>query len=133
MDKTYTVIPKNCTGCRTCEVACAAAKGKDGVMGRSRIKITDMGDAKYIQLNCLQCVNAACMTVCPTAALVRNESTGAVEHLPERCIACGLCAAACPFGHIYFTEKEPVPLKCDLCGGDPACVKFCPHKALMLL
>jgi Fe-S-cluster-containing hydrogenase component 2 len=132
MDKIYTIIPKNCTGCRTCKVACAAVKGVGGALGRSRIQIADMGDGKYVQLNCLQCVTAACKTVCPTNALQRNEDTGAIEHIRSLCIGCGLCAAACPFGHIYFDEKDAVPLKCDLCGGNPSCVKFCPHKALEL-
>jgi carbon-monoxide dehydrogenase iron sulfur subunit len=130
MDKLYTIIPNNCTGCRTCKVACAAAKGKNGALGRSRIQISDMGNNRFVQLNCLQCANAACKTVCPTDALRRNETSGAIEHVKALCIRCGLCAAACPFGHIYFDEKDAMPLKCDLCGGDPTCVKFCPHKAL---
>jgi carbon-monoxide dehydrogenase iron sulfur subunit len=132
MEKTYVVIPNNCTGCRTCEVACAAIKGTNGVLGRSRIQILETGKDKFVQLNCLQCVNAACQTVCPTGALRRNEETRAVEHVEALCIRCGLCESACPFGHIYFDTEVGIPLKCDLCNGDPACVRFCPHQALQL-
>lgn len=130
MEKTYTVIPRNCTGCRTCELACSMVKGEGGSLGRSRINIYNTGPDRYMQMTCFHCVEAACMKVCPTDALVRNERTRAVELDEERCIGCGLCAAACPFGHIHFDLDTHAPIKCDLCGGDPACVKFCPHRAL---
>jgi len=131
-DKTYTMIPRNCTGCRTCKVACAAAKGSDGMLGRSRIQIVDIDEARHVQLNCLQCVNAACVSACPTEALRRDDVTRAVVLVETLCIGCGACESACPFGHIYFDAKKNLPLKCDLCGGDPNCVKFCPHGALVL-
>lgn len=132
MDRVYVIIPGNCTGCRTCEVACAAVKGKNGALGQSRIEIHEVKKNRYVQINCLQCVNAACLIVCPTKAIRRNEETRAVEIEEALCIRCGQCAAACPFGHIRFDEKTGFPLKCDLCSGDPACVRFCPHHALQL-
>jgi anaerobic carbon-monoxide dehydrogenase iron sulfur subunit len=128
LSKTYVVIPSNCTGCRTCELACSMVKGEDGNLGLSRIRIHPTGDESYMQMTCLQCVDAACTQVCPTGALARNEETGAVDFDEERCIGCMLCEVACPFGHIQFADG--IPYKCDLCGGDPACVKFCPHQAL---
>ena len=130
MEKTYVVIPRNCTGCRTCELACAMVKGSDGVLGQTRIRVYPLGEDKNIQMTCLQCVDAACVKVCPTDALKRNKDTGAVELVEEMCVGCSLCEAACPFGHIQFDRDLGLPLKCDLCGGNPACARFCPEKAL---
>ena len=130
MERTYVVIPRNCTGCRTCELACSMVKGEDGALGQTRIKVYPLNEKRNIQMTCLQCVDAACMKVCPTDALVRNEGTGAVELAEELCIGCSLCEAACPFGHIQFDRDSGLPLKCDLCGGNPACARFCPDKAL---
>ncbi|MCP4674525.1 MAG: 4Fe-4S dicluster domain-containing protein [Deltaproteobacteria bacterium] len=130
MQKTYVVIPKNCTGCRTCELACSMVKGDNGTLGHSRISIFPTNESRSIQMTCLQCAEAACRTVCPTGALKRNEETGAIEVIDSLCVGCALCEAACPFGHIHFEREIGLPLKCDLCGGKPACVRFCPEKAL---
>jgi Fe-S-cluster-containing hydrogenase component 2 len=128
--KTYVVIPRNCTGCRTCELACSMVKGQQGVLGHSRINIFATGKDRYMQMTCFHCVEAACARICPVDALVRDEQTRAVVLDEQRCVSCGLCAVACPFGHIHYDHASGLPLKCDLCGGDPACAKFCPHNAL---
>jgi len=132
------IIPRNCTGCRTCELACSFAHSRAGALGRPRIRIHPQGRGleagqpreRFVQLTCLQCAEPACARVCPTQALVRDEETRAIVLLPERCIGCGLCEAACPFGHMHFDRQVRLPLKCDLCGGSPACARFCPHGAL---
>ena len=41
-----------------------------------------------------------------------------------------MCMQACPFGGTSFDPVESRILKCDLCGGDPECVKYCPSGAL---
>jgi Fe-S-cluster-containing hydrogenase component 2 len=84
-----------------------------------------------LPLTCLQCDDAACVRVCPSGALVRNEATGAVDLVAERCIHCRMCVNACPFGHAAFDDASELPYKCDLCGGNPACVPFCPTNALL--
>jgi len=33
---------------------------------------------------------------------------------------------------IRFDDQAQAPAKCDLCDGDPQCVKFCPTQALLL-
>ena len=130
MEKTLVVIPRNCTGCRTCDLACSFVHSEDGRLGRARITIFPTVPDRYMQMTCLQCVEAACIAVCPTGALVRNEKTRAVDVDDGRCIGCRLCEAACPFGHIRYIEEDGAPAKCDLCGGEPACASFCPYNAL---
>jgi Fe-S-cluster-containing hydrogenase component 2 len=36
----------------------------------------------------------------------------------------------CPFGGIGIDVRQGKVIKCDLCGGDPVCVKFCDPEAL---
>lgn len=63
----------------------------------------------------------------------RDPKTRAVVVDEERCTGCGFCAAACPWGVITLDPVTGKALKCDLCGGDPACVKECPENALRFL
>ena len=48
---------------------------------------------------CKHCAEAACLDVCPTGAIIRNEF-GNVYVQPDICNGCGYCVAACPFGVI---------------------------------
>lgn len=43
---------------------------------------------------CTHC--GACVSVCPTNALVINKKTMMVDFDPSKCIACELCVKACP-------------------------------------
>ena len=130
MAKTFILIPQNCTGCRTCELACSMGKAVDGRLAHSRISIFKTGHEQYMQMTCLQCVDAACVKVCPTNALVRDSESRYIKVDEDRCIGCGLCETACPFGHMFFDKSDGKPKKCDMCGGDPVCARFCPHGAL---
>ena len=46
----------------------------------------------------------------------------------DLCTGCGACEEACPYHGIFLTDG--VALKCDLCGGEPACVSVCYPKAI---
>ncbi len=124
------VVYENCTGCHICELACSYRHGGAFRPFVSRITVfTNPDDHEALPVYCLQCRNAFCAAACPTNAIVRDERCAyVVEHL--RCIGCRECAYACPFGAIGF-EEGIFPVKCDLCGGDPECVKVCPHDALI--
>lgn len=130
MDRIYRVIPERCIACGKCELACAFAHGAEGRPARSRIHITRRGPDLGIPVVCLQCDDAACMAACPVEALAWNPATGAIEVQDDRCIRCRLCVAACPFGNMQWDDGWNRVQKCDLCGGDPRCVPFCPTRAL---
>jgi len=41
------------------------------------------------------------------------------------CIGCKQCMVVCPFGAVHFDSARKAVFKCDLCDGDPECVKWC--------
>ncbi len=133
MDRIFRVTIERCIACGKCELACAFAHGAEGKPSKTRINIFREGPEMGTPIVCLQCDDAACMAVCPTAALARNEATGAIEMLRDRCISCRMCVASCPFGNMMWDEGYHLVPKCDLCGGDPKCVPFCPTHALEYL
>ena len=48
----------------------------------------------------------------------------------DLCIGCRMCTVACPLGGITINYENGKSIKCDLCGGDPYCVKVCGYEAL---
>jgi carbon-monoxide dehydrogenase iron sulfur subunit len=48
----------------------------------------------------------------------------------DLCIGCKFCVAVCPFGAMGIDPVARKVIKCDLCDGEPVCVKFCETKAL---
>jgi carbon-monoxide dehydrogenase iron sulfur subunit len=127
----FRVFPSKCIGCRTCELACAFVHAQDKKPGRSRIYPISYVKDKYVPVTCLQCDDPACARSCMYDAIKRNETTGAMELDKERCVKCMACVAACPFGCALFDDVHDEVVKCDLCGGAPACAQFCPTKALV--
>jgi len=59
-----------------------------------------------------------------------------VEHLRNRCIGCGYCVKACPFGVPKLSASQHTMRKCSFCiqridrGREPACVAKCTTGAL---
>ena len=73
---------------------------------------------------CAQCDDYPCVKSCPVDA-IKVESTTAVSVDREKCISCGACIKACPGTVPYLHPSDRKANICDLCSGDPECVKVC--------
>jgi len=133
MLKKLTVIPEQCSGCRICELVCAIKHFGVNNPKKSAIKVLTIYPHPVMRMPivCSQCKVLTCAQVCPVDALRR--SNGVVQLDKENCISCYKCVDACPFGAIYVHEDCDLPIICDMCGGDPECVKKCPTGALRLI
>ena len=121
------INPEKCTGCGSCMLACSFAHNGVFDLRRSRIHLEgNLLHKEFIPHVCIQCAEAFCVQVCPTGALSKSAETGAILVDEEKCIGCGVCGEACPYHAITLQPEEGhVPLVCDLCEGDPECVKVC--------
>lgn len=82
-----------------------------------------------------------CVTVCPTRAIYKRAADGIVLVDEDKCIGCGLCAWACPYGAREMDLAAGVMKKCTLCVDRvynetideidrvPSCVRTCPANA----
>ena len=84
----------------------------------------------YVPISCQQCEDAPCLNVCPVKAISRDEEMGTVAVNYDVCIGCRTCTLVCPFGAMNFNTIDKKVFKCDLCDGDPQCVRFCDMKAV---
>jgi Fe-S-cluster-containing dehydrogenase component len=125
------VCEEVCSGCRACQVACVAQhEGRFGT-ATARIHVTKIEplglDHPHV---CRLCRQAPCIAACPTGALFRKTMSGPILADAEACIGCAACVDACPFGVAVLHPESGVVLICDLCQGNPACVKRCATGAI---
>ena len=139
-----------CAGCRTCSVACADLNNTPVGLNLRRVIEFEGGSWKksaegtwrqdvfayYVSIGCNECADPACVKVCPTKAHFKRAEDGLVVIDQEKCIGCGMCARACPYGVPQLDAKRGKMLKCDGCvartsrGMMPVCVESCPERAL---
>jgi formate dehydrogenase iron-sulfur subunit len=142
-----------CVGCNACARACKAVNGLSPAGGAPQALDSDtytFVDARtvtaangqvsqrYVKRQCMHCLDAACVSACPAAAMVKS-SAGPVVYHAERCLGCRYCQIACPFDVPRFewdNGTAPAISKCWLCydrlqdGKQPACAEACPSGAL---
>lgn len=124
-----------CAGCRMCEITCVLShEGKIQPTHARNIVHTDIqaGDVTHV-LYCQQCDDPKCLKACPTGALHVDPETGARVIDQDVCIGCQSCLNACIFAaggqgesRIKYNAETNTCFKCDLCGGEPKCVQYCP-------
>jgi formate dehydrogenase iron-sulfur subunit len=152
-----------CIGCKACEVACKEwnqlpARGDGGanleMSGHSydntlrlsgetwrHVKFIEQFpepyEGRWLMMSdvCKHCVQAPCLEVCPTGAIIRTEFDTVVIQ-SDTCNGCRDCIAACPFGVIDINHVSGTAQKCTLCydrisvGLEPACSKACPTDSI---
>lgn len=142
-----------CVGCNSCALACKEsnqlpgadqvpqALASDAYSFVERVEvITADGESttRYVKRQCMHCLNAACVSACPAAAMY-DSGEGPVIYRADRCLGCRYCQVGCPFGVPRFDWQDgiaPTISKCWMCydrlqaGGEPACVEACPAGAV---
>lgn len=124
------IDPEKCTGCRACEMACSIHHGLIARPTPNRIQVAYARDDYYMPIACLHCEEAYCMESCVFEALVRDGPNAIVRVVDENCTACMVCIDACPYGGMVYAEDKGTVIKCDLCGGSPACAAYCAPGAI---
>lgn len=145
--------PTRCVGCRRCELACTEYREGRADPSLARIKVSrnynfgprghqdgfgrsmgEFGNFRIVQDTCKQCPHPVpCATACPSGAIVAEPKQKARAVDREACAGCRLCQTACPWEMMTFDEEAGKATKCDLCGGEPECVRACPAMALQFV
>ncbi|SHI03977.1 formate dehydrogenase FDH3 subunit beta [Ferrimonas marina] len=119
---------KRCIECNGCTVACKSKNDTALEWGISRRRVVTMHDGVVgkevsISVACMHCSDAPCMAVCP-ADCFEQTAEGIIRHSKDKCIGCGYCLYACPFGAPQFPKKAAFAGKgkmdkCTYCAGGP--------------
>ncbi len=161
----YAVDTTKCIGCGSCVRACRAENGvPDGyhrtwveryeidAAGAAHVDVASGrsagfdGDALaarpgrskgfFVPKLCNHCAASVCSQVCPVGASYRTKD-GVILVDEGRCIGCGYCVQACPYGARFMNSRTHLADKCTFCyhritgGMSPACVLVCPVGARM--
>jgi len=136
-----------CVGCEKCVNACIEENNlskhlpwrwisNDGLSSERYTSVIRKPEEHYIRKQCRHCIEPACVSACPVAALRKTEE-GPVIYDSDRCMGCRYCMMACPFGIPRYSWEDNIPYvrKCTMCyhrieeGKLPACVEACPEEA----
>ncbi len=137
-----------CSGCKACVMAC---KDKHHLaIGQNWRRVYEVTGGSWQQqgaawvpqvfaynlsIACNHCQEPICAEVCPAEA-IQKRPDGIVLIEAGRCVGCGYCSWACPYGALQMDESRGTMTKCTLCadrldmGESPACVAACPLRVL---
>ena len=133
-----------CSGCQRCEMMCSLRN--DGWVSQhtARVRVwenynfgasPDTTDGIYDSCqftikSCKQCSDPACVNNCPVHAISSDPETGARVVDEKKCIGCGMCHEACPWGMPQVSSETGKSTKCISCG---RCAEQCPNGAIQFI
>ncbi len=137
-----------CSGCKACQVACKDKNGLEVGMLWRQVHEVSGGDwhltgqawtstmyAYNVSSACNHCLKPICQEICPAKAIYKRDD-GIVLLDQAKCVGCGYCSWACPYGAPQYNEQAGKMSKCNFCydyldqGKPPACVASCPMRVL---
>ncbi len=146
---------RRCVGCQACVVACKSENKVPLGVFRTVVQVQESGHMEkddagivitengnyapnvkksMLPLMCNHCEIPACVAACPVKATFKRQD-GVVLIDYQKCIGCGTCIQACPYGMRFFNPVQKTADKCTLCvhrinaGLAPACVTSCVGRA----
>lgn len=69
----------------------------------------------YLPRICEHCINAPCVSSCPSGAMYKRDEDGIVLVDQNACRAWRYCITSCPYKKVYFNWKTNKAEKCTLC------------------
>ena len=113
---------RKCSGCHLCEMVCSLFHM--GVINPEksavRIQKDDLSTSLNVPILCLQCKEMKCLEGEDTGEGSERETFTWDRRRAEKC----------PFNALtVFADKA---YHCDLCGGNPQCVKVCTPQAIRI-
>lgn len=85
----------------------------------------------YLPRICEHCINAPCVSSCPSGAIYKRDEDGIVLVDQDACRSWRHCMTGCPYKKVYFNWKTQKAEKCTFCfprieNGDPTiCSETC--------
>lgn len=105
-----------CIGCEACAAACIA--GNELPASAQYIHLIEQTHGVFPSLTggfknhrCYHCADAACVKVCPTGTLYKEDGLTRLNR--DVCIGCAYCIDACPFDVPQIVDGRSS--KCDAC------------------
>jgi Fe-S-cluster-containing dehydrogenase component len=132
----FFIDPNRCIGCQACVQACGECETHKGTPMIHLEYVNRQETIQTVPVVCMHCDSPTCAEVCPADAIKRTDDGVVQSARKPRCIACGNCVIACPFGVPKIDLEKQLMMKCDMCydrssvGKKPMCATVCPSQAL---